>query len=47
VIDDALVQRVGGDTFRGSSENLRPAELDDPEHLVDEYEEAEGSGHAK
>jgi hypothetical protein len=46
VIDDALVQWVGGDTFRGLSENVRLAELDDLEHLVDEYEEAEGSGHA-
>ena len=45
-IEGARVQWVGGDTFGVSFQNVPPAELDDLEQLIDEYEEAEGSGHA-
>ena len=45
-IDDARVQWVGEDTFGVSFQNIRPAELDELEQLIDEYEEVEGSGHA-
>jgi hypothetical protein len=45
-IDDALVQWVEADTFGVSFQKIRPAELDDLEQLIDEYEEAEGSGYA-
>jgi len=37
---------VGADTFGVSFQNVRPAELDELEQLIDEYEETEGSGHA-
>jgi hypothetical protein len=40
------VQWVGEDTFGVSFQNVRPTELDELEQLIDEYEEAEGSGHA-
>jgi hypothetical protein len=40
------VQWVGADTFGVSFQNVRPAELDELEQLIDECEEAEGSGHA-
>jgi hypothetical protein len=45
-IEDARVQWVGEDAFGVLFQNVRPAELDELEQLVDEYEEAEGSGHA-
>ncbi len=45
-IEDARVQWVGEDTFGVSFHNVRPGELDELEQLIDEYEEADGSGHA-
>ena len=42
----ARVQWVGEDTFGVSFQNVRPGELDELEQLIDEYDEAEGSGHA-
>ena len=42
----AFVQWVGDDTFGVSFQSIRPAELDELEQLIDEYDEAEGSGHA-
>jgi hypothetical protein len=45
-IEAARVQWVGEDTFGVSFQNVRPAELDELEQLIDEYEEAEGTGHA-
>ena len=45
-IEVARVQWVGEDTFGVSFQNVRPAELDELEQLIDEYDEAEGSGHA-
>jgi len=45
-IEDARVQWVGEDTFGVSFQTVRPDELDELEQLIDEYEEAEGSGHA-
>jgi hypothetical protein len=45
-IEDARVQWVGDDTFGVSFQSIRPAELDELEQLIDEYDEAEGSGHA-
>ena len=45
-IEDARVQWVEEDTFGVSFQNVRPAELDELEQLIDECEEAEGSGHA-
>ena len=45
-IEDARVQWVGEDTFGVSFQNVRPAELDELEQLIDEYEETEDSGHA-
>lgn len=46
LIEDARVQWVGEGTFGVSFQNVRPDELDELEQLIDEYEEAEGSGHA-
>lgn len=45
-IADARVQWVGEDTFGVSFQNVHPSELDELEQLIDEYEEAEGGGHA-
>jgi hypothetical protein len=45
-IEDARVQWVGEDMFGVSFRNVRPAELDELEQLIDEYEETEDSGHA-
>jgi PilZ domain len=45
-IDDVRVQWVGEDAFGVSFQNVQPAELDELEQLIDDYEEAEGSGHA-
>jgi len=45
-IETARVQWVGEDTFGVSFQNVRPTELDELEQLIDEYEEAEGTGHA-
>ena len=46
LIEDARVQWVGEDTFGVAFQNVRSAELDELEQLIDEYDEAEGSGHA-
>ena len=46
LIEDARVQWVGEDTFGVSFQNVRPGELDELEQLINEYEEAEGRGHA-
>jgi hypothetical protein len=45
-IEDAHVQWIGEDSFGVAFQNVRPAELDEIEQLIDEYEEAEGIGHA-
>ena len=45
-IEAARVQRVGEETFGVSFQNVRPGELDELEQLIDEYDGAEGSGHA-
>ena len=45
-IADARVQWVGEDMFGVSFQNVYPGELDELEQLIDEYEEAEGGGHA-
>jgi hypothetical protein len=45
-IEDARVQWVGEDTFGVSFQKVRPTDLDELDQLVDEYEEAEGSGYA-
>jgi hypothetical protein len=45
-IEAARVQWVGEDTFGVSFQNVQSAELDELEQLIDEYEEAEGTGHA-
>lgn len=45
-IEEGRVQWVGEDTFGVSFQNVQPAELDELELLIDEYEEAEGRGHA-
>jgi hypothetical protein len=45
-IDEGRVQWVEGDTFGVSFQNVGSAEFDELEQLIDEYEEAEGSGHA-
>jgi hypothetical protein len=44
-IEDARVQWVGEDTFGVSFQKVRPTDVDEIEQLIDEYEEAEGSGH--
>jgi len=45
-IEEAHVQWVGEDTFGVSFQNVRLAELDELEQLIDQYEETEDSGHA-
>ena len=45
-IEGARVQWVGEETFGVSFQNVRPDELDELEQLIDEYDEAEGNGHA-
>ncbi len=45
-IEDARVQWVGEEAFGVSFQNVRPDELDELEQLIDEFEEAEGGGHA-
>jgi hypothetical protein len=45
-IEDARVQWVGEETFGVSFQNVRPDELDELEQLIEEFEEAEGGGHA-
>jgi predicted 3-demethylubiquinone-9 3-methyltransferase (glyoxalase superfamily) len=45
-IEEGRVQWVGEDTFGVSFQNVPPAELDELEQLIDEYEETEDSGHA-
>ena len=45
-IEDARVQWVGEDSFGVSFQDVGPAELDELEQLIDEFEEAEDGGHA-
>ena len=45
-IEEGLVQWVGEDTFGVAFQNVRPAELDELEQLINEFEEAENGGHA-
>ena len=45
-IENARVQWVGEGTFGVSFQTVRRTELDEIEQLIDEYDEAEGSGHA-
>ena len=46
LIEDARVQWVGGEEFGVSFHNVRPAERDELEQLIDEFEETEGGAHA-
>ena len=46
-IEEGRVQWVGEDTFVASFQNIQPAELDELEQRIDEYEETAGSGHAE
>jgi len=45
-IEEGRVQWVGEETFGVSFQNVRPAELDELEQLINEFEEAEDGGHA-
>ncbi len=45
-IEEALVRWVGRQQFGVEFQNMNPDELDDLEELIDEFDEAEGSGHA-
>ena len=45
-IEEGRVQWVGEDTFGVSFQNVRQAEIDELEQLIEEYEEAEDGGHA-
>lgn len=45
-IEEGHVQWVGEETFGVSFQNVRPAELDELEQLINEFEEAEDGGHA-
>lgn len=45
-IEEGRVQWVGEDTFGVSFRNVGPAELDELEQLINEFEEAEDGGHA-
>lgn len=45
-IEEGLVQWVGEETFGVSFQNVRQAELDELEQLINEFEEAEDGGHA-
>lgn len=45
-IEEGLVQWVGEDTFGVAFQNVRSAELDELEQLINEFEEAENGGHA-
>jgi hypothetical protein len=45
-IDNARVQWVGEDAFGVSFQNVRPAERDELEQLIEDYEETNETGHA-
>jgi PilZ domain-containing protein len=45
-IQEARVQWVDEQTFGVEFQNVQPNELDELEELIDEYNEAENSGHA-
>lgn len=45
-IEEALVRWVGQRQFGVEFQNLDTDELDDLEQLIEEFDEAEGSGHA-
>jgi len=45
-IEEGRVQWVEQDTFGVSFQNVRPAELDELEQLINEFEETEDGGHA-
>lgn len=45
-IEEGRVQWVGEDTFGVSFQNVGPAELDELEQLINEFEETEDGGHA-
>jgi len=45
-IEEGLVQWVRDDAFGVSFQNVRRAELDEIEQLINEFEEAEDGGHA-
>ena len=45
-IEVGRVQWVGEDTFGVSFQNVGPAELDELEQLINEFEETEDGGHA-
>jgi PilZ domain len=45
-IEEGLVQWVGEETFGVSFQNIRQAEFDELEQLINEFEEAEDGGHA-
>ncbi|RPH81884.1 MAG: PilZ domain-containing protein [Nitrospiraceae bacterium] len=45
-IEEGRVQWVGEDSFGVSFQNVQPAELDELEQLIDEYEEGGDRGHA-
>jgi len=45
-IEEGLVQWVGEDTFGVAFQHVQPAELDELEQLINEFEEAENGGHA-
>ncbi len=45
-IEEGLVQWVGEDTFGVAFQNVRSAELDELEQLINEFEETENGGHA-
>ena len=44
-IEEGRVQWVGEDTFGVSFQNVQPAELDELEQLINEFEETEDGGH--
>jgi hypothetical protein len=45
-IEEGRVQWVGEDTFGVSFQKVGPAELDELEQLINEFEETEDGGHA-
>ncbi|HEY5626538.1 MAG TPA: PilZ domain-containing protein [Nitrospira sp.] len=45
-IKEARVQWVGEETFGVEFQSIQPDERDELEQLIDEYDEAENSGHA-
>jgi len=45
-IEEARVQWVDEQTFGVEFQKVHPDELDELEELIDEYDEAENSGHA-